>query len=180
MEFDSALQVFSYQNFNALVAMPDAELISRVKDLLAASIASSEPVNFDKLLSTGITIARTQKLGVDKAVIDWMHAEPTARRVDAGCGLLSGLWHPQFFQGPVDASSLMVLVQLWQVAVQDDDAACSFVFAIFQASKAKMTADLREALRAILTTIQAHPASAGCQQIIGAQLSDIAAAVNPG
>lgn len=178
MDFETALQVFSYRNFDALAAMPDAELLRYVIDLLAASESSTEPVDHDKLLSTGITIARTKKPDVAAAVTGWLQSRQSVRRIDAACALLSGLWHPQFFEGQIQPANLRALLDNWRLATGDDDAAASFVFALYQASRNELTAEARGVLKELVGAIQQHPPSIQCESLIRDQLVEIESSIS--
>jgi hypothetical protein len=125
---------------NQLLKATPAELhlltSAEIEPLLIALLEQydqSSYVDFDRLMSVGLRLARSGHDAADAAAVAWLALQPSARRLDIVAALLCGLWHRGYRSRPVSGAVVDQLIAARPgVGAVGDDAEYSYIQALCQ------------------------------------------------
>ncbi len=121
-----------------------------VVQLLERAEAAAGPPDFDRLMSAGVSLARSGRHEADQSVLAWLAAQPSARRLDIASAVLNGLWHAAFRKAPVPQKNVEALIRA-QSGIEPDAAAdYSFVQALCQVLRSDPAPPLKERIAGAL------------------------------
>lgn len=126
---------------NQLLKATPAELhlltSAEIEQLLMALLEQydqSSYVDFDRLMSVGLRLARSGHDAADAAAVAWLALQPSARRLDIAAALLCGLWHRGYRSQPVSGAVVnqLIAARPGVVGAVSDDAEYSYIQALCQ------------------------------------------------
>ena len=132
--------------------MDSSERVSVLK-LLDESEAARGPVNFDRLMSAGVSLVRSGRQDADLPVLEWLGAQPSSRRLDIAAAALNGLWHPSFRTAPVPDQNVEMLIRARDAAAPEGNADYSFVQALCQVLRSQAGPALKDRVSAQLEAV---------------------------
>jgi hypothetical protein len=126
-----------------------------VRAYLHATFAKAEAgfVDFDRLMSTGLSLVQAGHEDADRAALDWLRARPGAKRLDIVAAFLTGLWDRASRRAPVPADRIDTLIRAHQGYNVHADAEYSFIQALCQVVESDLDRPTRERVAKLLQAI---------------------------
>lgn len=116
---------------------------------------ADELVNFDRLMSNGILLAKTRHEEVDRRALDWLLSNPTDKRLDMIAAFLNGIWNRPYRAHPVPPENVRLLIRARdKLSAASEDAEYSYIQALCQVMRADAEPALKNELRPILRALQ--------------------------
>jgi|SRR5579862_6648925 len=148
-------QFVKRNDFAALQEVPPSDIAS----FLASTMGQKEseiPLNIDRLISLGVTLAKSGHETVDGPVLQWLGRQPSVRKIDIVAAFLSGLWKAPFRQRPVTGESANAFLEVIRGAKLDDDATLNCVVALTEAMIPEAPSQVRVKVGAALREMARH------------------------
>lgn len=169
MEQDKIRKLLKTGGFKALEDFKSEEITRSLILILEAYQKAVEPADFDRLLSIGITAAKSEKKGAGDGVLEWLTAAPSSKKLDIASAFLTGFWDRRYRRRPVLERHISLLASQKEMAVHDDDTMYSFVQALSQGAGSTPDESAKHLIFAVLKEINCRKYSG----IIGNLIKDL-------
>ena len=136
--------------------IPDAEIAGQVRDFLEEFDSRPDDIDFDRLMSSGILLARANKEPLDETALEWFFERPTTKRLDIVSAFLNGLWKRGYRRKPVDADRITTLIQARNRVDANADAEYSFVQALSQAMQPDSIPQIKSTIEQVFHRVSAR------------------------
>lgn len=148
-EFTKSLRM---GNLQRIQAEDDARIKLLLKEFLADQ-ALVEPLDFDRLMSTGILLSKARKHYADLVALTWLLEHPSSKRLDFVSAFLNGLWLPPHRDIPVSPDRVRMLIKAHEASDVTADSEYSFIQALSQVMQHDMTSELRSEIKRVFEVV---------------------------
>jgi hypothetical protein len=156
MEHEAIRQLVRMRDAPRLAGVSAADLAGFLDDFLDQQEAR-RPLDFDRLMSLGVLLARAGHEDMDTHVLQRLLAGPSAKRLDATAAFLSGLWRRAGRSRPVAEPAVDLLLRAHQGLRADDDTEYSVVQALAQVMRSDAPAALKARIAPVLQAAAQRP-----------------------
>ena len=156
MKQDKIRKPMTTGGFRALGELNEQEVTGCIISIFDGYEKRREPANFDRLLSMGITTAKSGIKGAANVVLQWLGAGASSKKVDIACAFLTGLWDRAYRREPVSKEHFEGLIRHSELAAHDEDTLYSFVQALRQGAGSAADDSARHLIFGALKDIDSH------------------------
>lgn len=156
MEQDTIRQMVNTHDWEKLTALTDADVGQFLVAVMQDYEHSYPAVDFDRLISLGITFMNSGHGNADIIFLLWLMEAPSTHRLDIVSTLLLGLWKRGSHHEPVSSEKVAMLMKAREGLVLDEQAKYNYALALCEVVNSNASSSLKDKVAKVLERIVQH------------------------